>query len=67
MKRIFWDLGINQAELLCLFVFGFTFLIMAIDISYGLKYFGFLSFSSILLFFIKYIDQIKNNKRGRRR
>jgi len=67
MRRSFWDLNMSQAELFCLFVFGFTFLITAIDAYYGLSYLLYIFFASLFLFIMKYIKQIREDNKEKKR
>lgn len=59
-----FDEGLNQEEILILFVFGFTFLIGSFNYEMGIKYFTFVTVGSLGLMFIKVLIKIcKERKR----
>ena len=51
---------LRSVDILLLFVFGFTFLITAIDVNMGFAYFSFLILGS---FYIMISNHIKENKK----
>ena len=56
------DFSLKLVDIIYLFVVGFTFFIMAINVKAGLSYFGFLFIGSIYIMVINYFFDKK--KRG---
>lgn len=57
------DLILRQVDMVMLFVFGFTFLIVAINPMTGAGYFVYVAISSIFLMFFNALNKLKEDKK----